>query len=195
MVAPIFPGESSGGRPRHNHRDDATKRNLSMNMIRVKRIALALAAVFLLAQFVQPKRTNPPVVPSRSLEAHVQVPQNVLPILKRACGDCHSSETTWPWYSHVAPLSWLVADDVNVGRSHINFQDWEAQENQKEAVEHLALICKLVREKGMPPLTYRMLHKESRLSDKEIDAIGSWSQSFGPVPEAGRDTHTSTRAQ
>ncbi len=114
-----------------------------MNMIRVKRIALALAAVFLLAQFVQPKRTNPPVVPSRSLEAHVQVPQDVLPILKRACGDCHSSETVWPWYSHVAPLSWLVADDVNTGRSHVNFQDWEAQENPKEAAEHLALICKL----------------------------------------------------
>jgi hypothetical protein len=189
MVAPIFPGENSGGRPRHNHRDDATKRNLSMNMIRVKRIALALAAVFLLAQFVQPKRTNPPVAPSRSLEAHVQVPQDVLPILKRACGDCHSSETVWPWYSHVAPLSWLVADDVNTGRSHVNFQDWEAQENPKEAAEHLALICKLVREEGMPPFTYRMLHKAARLSDKEIDAICSWSQSFGPAPEGGEEHH------
>ena len=189
MVEPIFPGENSGGRPRPKQRDDATKRNLSMNMIRVKRIALALAAVFLLAQFVQPKRTNPPVVPSRSLEAHVQVPQDVLPILKRACGDCHSSETVWPWYSRVAPLSWLVADDVNVGRSHVNFQDWEAQENPKEAAEHLALICKLVREEGMPPLTYRMLHKESRLSDKEIDAICSWSQSFGAAPEAGEEHH------
>jgi len=73
-----------------------------MNMIRVKRIALALVVVFLLAQFMQPKRTNPPVVPSRSLEAHVQVPPNVSSILKRACGNCHSSETVWPWYAAVA---------------------------------------------------------------------------------------------
>jgi hypothetical protein len=167
-----------------------------MNMIRVKTIALALAAVFLLAQFVQPKRTNPPVVPSRSIEAHVQVPQEVLPILKRACGDCHSSETRWPWYSHIAPLSWIVADDVNLGRRHVNFQDWEAQENPKEAAEHLALICKEVRDKGMPPFSYRMMHKESRLSDKEVEALCSWSQSFGTAPEtAGEHHHTTPDTQ
>jgi len=165
------------------------ERNHSMNMVRVKRITLALVVVFLLAQFVQPKRTNPPVVPSRSLEAHVQVPHDVLPILKRSCGDCHSSETVWPWYSHVAPVSWFVVDDVNEGRSHINFQDWEAQENPKEAAEHLALICKVVREKGMPPLSYRLMHRESRLSEKDIDAICSWSQSFGTAPEAGGEHH------
>src|SRR3984893_1207762 len=165
------------------------ERNHSMNMVRVKRITLALVVVFLLAQFVQPKRTNPPVVPSRSLEAHVQVPHDVLPILKRSCGDCHSSETVWPWYSHIAPVSWFVVDDVNEGRSHINFQDWEAQENPKEAAEHLALICKVVREKGMPPLSYRLMHRESRLSEKDIDAICSWSQSFGTAPEAGGEHH------
>ena len=160
-----------------------------MNMILVKRIVIALIAVFLIAQFVQPKRTNPPVVPSRSLEAHVQVPQDVLQILKRACGDCHSSETVWPWYSHVAPVSWLVTDDVNVGRSHINFQDWEAQENPREAAEHLGLICKEVREKGMPPFTYRMVHKESRLSEKDTDTICSWSQSFNMTPETVGEHH------
>ncbi len=160
-----------------------------MNMVRVKRIALVLVALFLIAQFVQPERTNPPIIPSRSLEAHVQVPPDVLPILKRACGDCHSSETKWPWYSHVAPVSWLVADDVNVGRSHINFHDWEAQENPKEAAEHLGLICKEVREKGMPPFSYRLMHRESHLSDKDVDAICAWSQSVGSTSEAEEDHH------
>ncbi len=160
-----------------------------MNMIRVKRIALALVVVFLLAQFMQPKRTNPPVVPSRSLEAHVQVPPNVSSILKRACGNCHSSQTDWPWYSHVAPVSWFVADDVNMGRSHINFQDWEAQENPKEAAEHLALICKEVREKTMPPLTYRILHKEARLSEEDVATLCAWSQSVRPSPDLGEEPH------
>jgi hypothetical protein len=155
-----------------------------MNMVRLKMVVFTLVVLFFLAQLVQPKRTNPPVVPSRSLEAHVQVPQNVLPILKRACGDCHSNETVWPWYSHVAPVSWLVTDDVNVGRRHINFQDWEAQENPKEATEHLALICKEVQEKGMPPLIYRTMHKESRLSAEDINALCSWSRSFGAASEA-----------
>jgi hypothetical protein len=160
-----------------------------MNMVRVKRIVLALVVLFLLAQFVQPKRTNAPVVPSRSLEAHVQVPPHVSLILKRACGDCHSSETLWPWYSRVAPVSWLVTDDVNVGRSHINFQDWEAQENPKEANEHLALICKEVQEKGMPPFIYRMMHKEGRLSAEDTNALCSWSQPFGTPSEAPGEHH------
>jgi len=155
-----------------------------MNMARVKIIAIVLVAVFLIAQFVQPKRTNPPVVPSRSLQAHVQVPRDVLQILNRACGDCHSSQTVWPWYSRVAPVSWLVVDDVNTGRRHINFQDWEAQQNPKEAAEHLGLICKEVRDKGMPPFSYRVMHKDSRLSNQDIDTLCTWSQSVGALPEA-----------
>jgi hypothetical protein len=160
-----------------------------MNMVRVKILATVLAAVFLIAQFVQPKRTNPPVVPSRSLQAHVQVPSDVLPILNRACGDCHSSQTVWPWYSHLAPLSWIVVDDVNTGRSHINFQDWEAQESPKEAAEHLSLICKEVRDKGMPPFSYRLLHKDSRLSKQDMDTLCSWSQSVGAPMETGGEHH------
>jgi hypothetical protein len=161
-----------------------------MNMVRVKILATVLAAVFLIAQFVQPKRTNPPVVPSRSLQAHVQVPQDVLPILNRACGDCHSSQTVWPWYSHIAPLSWIVVDDVNTGRSHINFQDWEAQESPKEAAEHLSLICKEVRDRGMPPFSYRLMHKDSRLSKQDIETLCSWSQSVGvPIETEGGHHH------
>jgi Haem-binding domain len=160
-----------------------------MNWIRLKRIAYALVAVFLIAQFVQPKRTNPPVVPSRSLEAHVHVPPDVLPVLKRACGDCHSSETKWPWYSRFAPVSWMIVDDVTVGRSHVNFQDWEAQESPKEAAEHLGLICKEVRDKGMPPFSYRLMHKNARLSDQEIAAICSWSQEVGAPPDAEGEHH------
>ena len=159
-----------------------------MNISRVKKVVFALIGVFVLIQFVQPKRTNPPVVPSRSLEAHVPVPPQVSAILNRACGDCHSSETVWPWYSHVAPVSWLVADDVNVGRSHINFQDWEAQVNATEATEHIGLICKEVREKGMPPFSYRIMHKDSRLSADDVNAICSWSKSAGGTDEK-EDSH------
>jgi hypothetical protein len=150
-----------------------------MNMGRVKKIVFALLGIFVLIQFVQPRRTNPPVVPSRALEAHVPIPPQVLSILKRACGDCHSSETVWPWYSHVAPVSWLVIDDVNVGRSHINIQDWDAQVNPQEAAEHIGLICKEVQEKQMPPLSYRIVHKVSRLSAEDVNQICSWSKSAG----------------
>jgi hypothetical protein len=158
-----------------------------MNMVRVKRIVLTLIVLLVFAQLVQPNRTNSPVIPSKSLEAYVRVPQQVQVILKRACGDCHSSETVWPWYSHVAPISWLITSDVNEGRNHINFQDWEAQKSPEAATKHLASICKEVRDGGMPPFSYRMIHKESRLSPEDINTVCSWSQSFGnPSESAGQ---------
>src|SRR5262249_3795816 len=97
----------------------------------VKWIVLGGIAVFILIQFIPTRMTNPPVVPSKSLEAHVDVPPEVLSVMKRACYDCHSSSTIWPWYSHVAPVSWMIAHDVNTGRSHINLQNWEAQINEQ----------------------------------------------------------------
>lgn len=128
------------------------------------------------AQVFQPRRTNPDVPASRSLAAHVAVPAPVQNILQRACGDCHSNATVWPWYSRVAPVSWLVTDDVNEGRRHINFQDWEAQENAKEATEHLGRICTEVRDRAMPPRTYQLMHKDSRLSPQDVAALCEWSQ-------------------
>jgi hypothetical protein len=160
-----------------------------VNKSRVKKVILALIILLVIAQFVQPKRTNPPVVASRSLEAHLPVPAQVSTILKRTCYNCHSSDTLWPWYSHVAPISWLVISDVNEGRSHINFQDWEAQENPKEASEHIGLICKEVRDATMPPLSYRVVHKESRLSSDDVNVLCAWSQRFGTLPESGEHMH------
>jgi hypothetical protein len=160
-----------------------------MNMVRVRRLVLALIILLVVAQLVQPKRTNPPVIPSRSLEAHVQVPGRVQFVLRRACGDCHSNQTVWPWYSHVAPISWLITSDVNQGRHHIDFDDWEAQESPNEATEHLALICKEVRDRAMPPISYRMMHKQSRLSPEELDVVCAWSQSFGSKFESRMQGH------
>ena len=150
-----------------------------MKSARAKWMVIGLIAVLALIQFIQPSRTNPPVIASRSLEAHVQVPAQVQEILKRSCYDCHSSATVWPWYSHVAPVSWYVAHDVNTARGHINFQDWEAQVNPKEGKEHLGLICKLVRNGNMPPADYRLMHEGTELSPAEVSEVCAWSQQFG----------------
>ena len=150
-----------------------------MKHVRFKWVVLGLVAVLILIQVVQPSRTNPPVVASRSLEAHVQVPPEVQTVLERTCYNCHSSATVWPWYSHVAPVSWLVTSDVNTARGHINFQNWEAQISPQEGQEHLGLICKLIREGDMPPLKYRIMHKDSYISPDEANAVCAWSQQFG----------------
>ena len=157
-----------------------------MRRVPAKWIALGSLAVLILIQIIPPNRTNPPVVPSRSLDAHVDVPPGVQAVLKRSCYDCHSSSTVWPWYSHVAPVSWYVAHDVNVGRSHVNFQDWEAQVSPQEGLEHLGLICKLVRNGNMPPADYRVMHKGTDVSPEETNAVCTWSQKFAAAEDSDK---------
>jgi heme-binding protein len=149
-----------------------------MNKARVKTVTLAVTAFLVVIQIFQPRQTNPPVVPSRSLTAHVHVPEGIHSALMRACGDCHSNQTRWPWYSHIAPFSWVITDDVNEGRRHMNFEDWEALESPKEANDRLIDICQEVRQKGMPPFSYRIVQRNLRLKPQEIVSLCSWSQSF-----------------
>ena len=157
-----------------------------MKRVPAKWIVVGLVAILILIQLIQPNRTNPPVTPSRSLEAHVEVPPEVQAVLKRSCYYCHSSVTQWPWYSHVAPVSWYVVHDVNVGRSHVNFQDWEAQVNEQEGKEHLGLTCKLVREGKMPPADYRAMHKGTDVTPEETTAVCAWSQKVGTVEDSDK---------
>jgi heme-binding protein len=154
-----------------------------------KSIVIGVVVILALIQLIPPSRTNPPVVASRSLATHMDVPPDVQAVYKRACYDCHSSETVWPWYSHVAPVSWYVAHDVNVGRSHVNFQDWEAQENQKEALEHLGLTCKLMQEGKMPPADYLLMHQNAKVSQADISTVCAWTQKVAPPEEEGGEDH------
>ncbi len=157
-----------------------------MRHVPAKWIVTASIAFLILIQIIQPSRTNPPVVPSRSLEAHMDVPPEVQAVLKRSCYDCHSSATVWPWYSHVAPVSWYIVRDVNGGRRHINFQNWEAQVSPQEGLEHLGLVCKLIRDGSMPPVEYRAMHKGTALSPEETSAVCAWSQKFAAAEDAGK---------
>jgi hypothetical protein len=84
-----------------------------MSRTRVKKALFALFVFLAIIQIFQPRRTNPIVVPSSSLAAHVDIAGKVYSALIRSRGDCHTSQTHWPWYGHVRPLSWVIADDVN----------------------------------------------------------------------------------
>ncbi len=104
-------------------------------------------------------RTNPPV----RTEAAWATPQT-REIAVRACYDCHSNETVWPWYGAIAPMSWLVQRDVDLGRRALNFSEGGRGHEPGEAGESLV-------EEEMPPSLYLMLHPEARLSSAEKRAL------------------------
>jgi hypothetical protein len=136
---------------------------------RVFQVVIAIAIVLIEAQFVRVDRTNPRVDPNRTIAAHPGIPADLAKILDRACGDCHSNSTVWPWYTDYAPLSWLMAHGVNEGRKAVNFSDWAGYSlNQQRKL--LSESCQDVRSGKMPGI-YTTLRPETRLSSEDITAI------------------------
>jgi hypothetical protein len=124
----------------------------------ILRLIVATAVLGLLFQLVPlPGRgNNPPVV----VEPKWDSPQTRA-LVKRTCLDCHSNETVWPWYSYVAPASWLVNHDVMEGRSHLNFSEWSTESRDVNE------IIGVIEEGEMPPAIYLLLHPSARLTDDE----------------------------
>ena len=96
-------------------------------------------------------------------------------VLARACADCHSSHTDWPWYSHVVPVSWWIEQHVRQGRQSLDFSEWEKYSAQQK---HVALesICGVMATRRMPPQPYSFMHPETRLTEKDKNTVCNWVQ-------------------
>jgi len=128
--------------------------------------------VFIAIQFVPVERTNPPIVSQPKWDS----PQTEA-IARRACFDCHSNETKWPWYAYVAPISWNVADHVKEGREEFNMSDWQPGDGDEAAEE--------VEKGGMPLSQYLLMHPEARLTPEEQKQfIAGLKATFGGEEES-----------
>jgi len=142
----------------------------------LRRSGKAFAALFVLAQLVPVNRKNPPSVPAKSMYVIENAPANLRAILNRSCSDCHSNETRWPWYSYVAPASWLVANDVHEARRKMNLSEW-ADYSEKKRDHELEEICNEILDSSMPDGKYTWIHRSARLSEDERDAVCQWTGS------------------
>lgn len=140
---------------------------------------MGFAALAIGIQLIRPARTNPPAEQSQTLEAAVFVPPQIEGILQRACNDCHSDLTRWPWYSNVAPISWLVIDHVDEGRRHVNFSEWLRRDTKNPAEytrERFQAMCKQVQTYNMPLTSYLLVHRDAKLSQDDIETICQWTK-------------------
>lgn len=132
---------------------------MTIPLRRVSRILVALAVAAQLVPYGR-SHTNPPVVQEPAWSS-----PDVRALVMRACFDCHSNHTVWPWYSHIAPVSWLVQHDVDEARAHLNFSEWNKP--QKHADE----TAEQVEEGEMPLWFYLPLHADARLSAAEKQTL------------------------
>jgi Haem-binding domain len=133
----------------------------------------AAGAILVAASFAsQPPQTTGDVP---TLLSGAQVDANVLSILRRSCQDCHSELTHFPWYSYVAPVSFLVRSDVEGARKHLNLSRW-ADYPLARKERSLSEIANQVKDRDMPLWQYTLIHRNASLSDADIDAVFRWTQ-------------------
>ena len=133
---------------------------------RVILIIFVLAIV--VAQFVPVTRDNPPV--GADFDGAVAVKQ----VLKKSCYDCHSNETVWPWYSYVAPASWLVASDVSEARKKLDLSDWGLMPSEKQARVAEA-VWEEVAKGDMPLSQYLLMHSDAKPTDADKAVLRDWA--------------------
>jgi hypothetical protein len=144
-----------------------------------KLMLITLAVVATLVVAIQLVPVDRPTPPSGS---EIPASPEVRAVLRRACYDCHSTQTQWPWYSHVAPFSWLVASDVREGTAEVNFSAWDRYSAAEQA-KKLAKSRKEVDKGKMPLWFYLAIHRNARLSPAEVALIDAWAGALpSPTP-------------
>ena len=132
---------------------------------------VAAGAIVLAAQIFRPRRDNP------TSRGDLVAPSEIKPALRRACYDCHSNETQWPWYSAITPIGWLVSAHVHDGRNHLNFSEWgDYASDPGTAAEKLKAIAQIVGKHRMPPWYYRITHPQSQLGVSDRDQLIAWAR-------------------
>ncbi len=149
-------------------------------MKKLKLFLIYILTPFLLIQFVPVDRKNPNVAKELTLTA----PPEVISILKKSCYDCHSNETEWPFYSYIAPISWLVERDVEFGREDLNFSEWNKMTKNDKEITKEEIVEEISRD-TMPMPIYLVTHPSASLSYKDKLVLKNWA--------TGRKTELPTR--
>jgi len=141
-----------------------------------KTIWIILIAVVVIMQLIPSGRPEVVKENKDDLLLNNEVPGEVANLLKVACYDCHSNESVYLWYSYVAPVSWLVARDVRLGKEELNFSTWESNDKMRKA-KLLDDIVEEVSDGGMPMAIYPLMHPEAKLKKEDRQAIVDWAES------------------
>jgi hypothetical protein len=142
----------------------------------MKKAIIVIIAILVIIQFFRIDKSNPPANMEKDFITITNPPTDMGIMLKESCYDCHSHHTKYPWYSNIAPVSWLLKEHVNNGRNHLNFSVWTDYKESKK--NHKLDECIEMIETGeMPMKGYVLLHEEADLTDAQKKAMIDWFRS------------------
>ncbi len=143
----------------------------------IKKVFLGLGLLFLAAQFIRPAKNISVAADTADIGTKYAVPPDVKRVLQKACYDCHSNRTRYPWYAEIQPVGWWLAKHVKDGKQHLNFSEF-ATYSSKRTADKLDQISDEVSQQAMPLPSYKWGHREARLTASEMKMLTDWADAL-----------------
>jgi len=140
----------------------------------MKKVLLVLLIAFIVIQFFRPEKNIHPGTQANNISSLYEVPENVKQIMDKACNDCHSNNTSYPWYNNIQPVAWWLNDHVEEGKDELNFDEF-ASYNLRKQYHKLDEVIDQVKKGEMPLNSYTWIHTDAKLSDTEQAALTGWA--------------------
>jgi hypothetical protein len=140
----------------------------------MKRIVVIIIILLVAIQFIRPSRNQTTELSANDITKHYTVPDTVAAILKRACNDCHSNNTRYPWYTNIQPVGWWLQHHVNEGKGELNFSEFGTYTAKRQS-HKMERVAKQVQKGEMPLDSYLWIHKDAILSEGEKKVLIDWA--------------------
>lgn len=140
----------------------------------LKKVLIVLLVLFVAAQAFRPAKNNSSDT-SKDISKSYVVPENVKTILAKACNDCHSNNTKYPWYAEIQPVAWWLNDHIKDGKKHLNFNEFDGYRIARQ-YKKLEECMEEVKDGAMPMSSYTIIHKEAKLTDDEKQTLFTWCE-------------------
>lgn len=135
-------------------------------MVIMKKVVYWILGIAIVIQVIRPDFNNPIINQATTLNADPAV----MSVLKNSCYDCHSSETKYPWYHNIAPMSWIMSDNISRGRQALDFSNWASIDSETK-IKRLERAKQVVTNEMMPKREYLMMHKNAVLKDSDRETL------------------------
>lgn len=144
----------------------------------IKKILLGLLVLFVVIQVIRPtKNISAGIADADIIHTTYAMPEQVHTILVNKCYDCHSNNTTYPWYYNIQPVAWWMAGHVNEGKEHLNFSDFKNYA-ERRAIHKIEEIGEVLEDGSMPISSYLIIHGDAKVTQEERDQINTWIKSL-----------------
>ncbi len=143
----------------------------------IKKILILLLVALVVIQFFHPKRNKTTIEQPNYIGSVYSLPEDVKSILAKACNDCHSNNTRYPWYAKVQPVDWWMTNHINEGKKELNLDEF-AGRSQRFQYNKMEKLIKQVKEGEMPLNSYLWIHKDAKLTDDEKNKLIDWANAI-----------------